>query len=199
MTDGIDRTDRTFCSVFELLVTAYHEGGHAVGALLVSPALPLEYATIVPRDHDNGHVSIEDWTDLLIPDIDDDDCDGPCEHERMYLEAETLMTFLGGLVEGRFRSGDLTTWVPAGFAFDGACIIETGERLCADELGTGPFAAHGYGRAWMQSMCSRAIALTERQPHFWHAVGLVAAALMREKTLSGADVEALVKAAHGRA
>lgn len=180
------------------MTTAYHEAGHAVGALLVSPELPLEYATIVPREHDNGHISIEDWTDSVIPDADDDDCDGPCEHERMYLEAETLMTFLGGLVEGWFRSGDLSAREPMGFAFDRANIIGTGERLCVDELGVGPFADYGYGRSWMQSMCSRAIALTQRHPHIWRAVGLVAGALVREKTLDGYEVEALVRSAKGR-
>src|SRR5665647_3645277 len=40
-----------------------------------------------------------------------------------------------------------------------------------------------------------ALALARRHPHFWRAVGLVAGALMREKTLDGYEVEALVRAA----
>ena len=48
--DGIDTTDRTFCPVFEQLAVAYHEGGHAVGAVLVSPPLVVETVTIVPDD-----------------------------------------------------------------------------------------------------------------------------------------------------
>ena len=87
---------------------------------------------------------------------------------------------------------------PMGFAFDRANIIGTGERLCVDELGVGPFADYGYGRAWMQSMCSRAIALTQRHPHFWRAVGLVAGALVREKTLDGSEVAELLRIAEGR-
>jgi hypothetical protein len=57
----------------------------------------------------------------------------------------------------------------------------------------------GHGQAWVRSpLSSAALALIERTPYFWHAVGLVAGALMRAKTLSGMDVEALVKAARGR-
>jgi hypothetical protein len=41
----------------------------------------------------------------------------------------------------------------------------------------------------------QALALIERTPYFWHAVGLVAGALMREKTLGGFEAEALVKTA----
>jgi len=177
------------------MTTAHHEAGHAVGALLVSPPLPLEYTTIVRRDHDNGHVSVEDWTDLLVPDVDEEEDSAPGEHERMYLEAETIMTSLGGLVEGWFRTGDLGTPVRVGWGADRADIIGIGERLCADYLGLGPFADRGYGHAWMGSMRSAAIALTERHPHFWLAVGLVAGALMHEKTLDGSEVEKLVRSA----
>ena len=37
--------------------------------------------------------------------------------------------------------------------------------------------------------------LVNRHTHFWHAVGLVAGALMREKTIDGSDVTALVRTA----
>lgn len=43
-----------------------------------------------------------------------------------------------------------------------------------------------------------ALALAQSHPHFWHAVGLVAGALMRQKTLDGSDVEALVREAESR-
>ncbi len=41
----------------------------------------------------------------------------------------------------------------------------------------------------------RAISLIERYAYFWQAVGQVAGALMRQKTLTGAKVEALVRIA----
>jgi hypothetical protein len=37
-----------------------------------------------------------------------------------------------------------------------------------------------------------ALRLARRHPHFWRAVGLVAEALMRNKTLDGSEVEKLV-------
>jgi hypothetical protein len=40
-----------------------------------------------------------------------------------------------------------------------------------------------------------AIRLMERTPYCWLAVGLVAGALMRQKTLDGSEVEALVRSA----
>ena len=43
-----------------------------------------------------------------------------------------------------------------------------------------------------------ALALVRRHPHFWRAVGLVVGALMREKTLDGFEVEALVREARRR-
>lgn len=46
-----------------------------------------------------------------------------------------------------------------------------------------------------QMFDDRALALIERTPYFWLAVGLVAGALMRQKTLDGFEVEALVRAA----
>jgi hypothetical protein len=58
------------------------------------------------------------------------------------------------------------------------------------------------GRGWGRITSARdgsAIRLIEHHPFFWRAVGLVAGALMRETTLDGARVEALVREARGRA
>jgi len=192
-----DRVDTTVCSTFELLATGYHEAGHAVGALIVHPALPIESATIVPDDDWRGRVGIGDWTDLIVPDEEDGD-DGVCEHGRQHLEAEAVMTSLGGLVEGWLRTGNIRARVHVGRTADRADIIDSGEVLCDDDVGAGRFAERGTGRAWMESMRSRAVAHAERHPYFWHAVGLVAAALMREKTLSGMDEKALVRTAEAR-
>jgi hypothetical protein len=94
------------------------------------------------------------------------------------------------------RNGSPHEPVVAGWGFDRDCIVWNAYVLVGGDI----WRKTGRGRGWACSAHSSvAIALTQRYPYFWHAVGLVAAALMREKTLSGADVEALVKAANGRA
>ena len=94
---------------------------------------------------------------------------------------------------------DATEEGPAvGWRADRAPIIATGDLLDGDLAGSGPFERNGYGHAWMESMARDAIALTERHPHFWLAVGLVAGALMRQKTLDGFEVAALVRVAQSR-
>jgi hypothetical protein len=192
-----DTTDRTDCPAFELLATAYHEAGHAVAAVLVSPPLPLEEVTIIPRETDRGHASFEDWSDQVVPDGDEDD-DEVGEQERRYLEADAVMTYLGSLAEAWLRTGNLTTPVRVGWSLDCQEVIAMGSLLCEDEAGTGPSGHAGYGRAWMGEMRSRATALSERHNYFWRAVGLVAGALMREKTLDCSEVVALVRAAQGQ-
>ena len=79
MTDGIDRTD---CPAFEELAVAWHEAGHAVGAVLVPPGLAIESVTIVPGAGYLGRYTLEDWSDNVIPDEDVEDSGEICEHER---------------------------------------------------------------------------------------------------------------------
>ena len=114
MSDGIDRTD---CRAFELLAVAYHESGHAVGAVLVNPPLVVETATIVPDGDYLGQVTYEDWRENLVPDVDDDagfgdwsdnfvpdeddeDSSEICEHERVYRRAGDIVSVLGAVAEG---------------------------------------------------------------------------------------------------
>lgn len=194
-----DRTDRTACSAFELLATAYHEAGHAVGAILGSPELVVESASVVPGDDDLGRVTFENWSDLVIPDPGDEDlADEGGEHERTYWKADVIATYLGGLVEVYLRTGDFATPCTVGWGADRAQIIATGDLLDGDLAGSGPFARNAYGHAWMESMAGNAIALTERHDYFWLAVGLVAGALIRQKTLDGSEVMGLVRVARGR-
>ena len=156
----------------------------------------VESATVVPGDGYAGRVTFEDWSDLVIPDPGDEDlADGAGDHERAYWKADVIATYLGGLVEVYLRTGDFATPCAVGWGADRAQIVASGDLLVGDLAGSGPFARNGYGHAWMESMARDGIALTERHPHFWLAVGLVAGALMREKTLDGFEVAALVRIA----
>jgi hypothetical protein len=192
-----DRTDRTDCPVVELLAIAYHEGGHAVGAVLVCPGLVVESATIDPDEDYQGLVTYEPYDDLIVPDSGEEDGadDEICEHERQYLAAHDTVSRLGAICEGMLRTGNLDEPTTAGWDGDRDNIVWNAYMQTDEDI----WRKTGHGQAWVRSpLSSAALALIERTPCFWHAVGLVAGALMREKTLSGADVEALVRAARER-
>jgi len=192
-----DATDRTDCPVIEELAVAYHEAGHAVGALLVSPGLVVESATIVPDEDYQGVVTYEPYDDLIVPDPGDEDGadDEICEHERQYLAAHDTVSRLGAICEGVLRTGHLDEPTTAGWGGDRDNILWNAYMQTDDDI----WRKTGHGQAWLRSPLSfAALALIERTPYFWHAVGLVAGALIREKTLSGTDVEALVRAARER-
>jgi hypothetical protein len=54
----------------------------------------------------------------------------------------------------------------------------------------------GFGQGWFSTARDPgSLELIERHAHFWPAVGLVAGALMQQKTLTGCDVGALVSIA----
>ena len=205
MADEIDRTD---CPAFELLAVAYHESGHAVGAVLVSPGLAVETATIVPDGDYLGQVTYEDWRENLVPDVDDDadfvnwsdnpapddDDEGSgeiCEHERQYLGAVDIVSSLGAVAEGMLRHGRPDKPVMAGAGFDRDDVWANAAAVLEDDI----FCKAGLHHGPRGLRTDAALALIERHPHFWLAVGLVAEALMREKTLDGSEVEALVRAA----
>lgn len=85
MSDTIDRTD---CLAFERLAIAYHDAGHAVGAVVVSPQLPLKSVTIAPHGDFLGLTSYEDWDELVVPDpYEEDSHDDLSEDGRNYERA----------------------------------------------------------------------------------------------------------------
>jgi len=191
MSDGIDRTD---CPAFELLAVAYHESGHAVGAVLVSPGLVVETATIV-RDGDYlGQVTCEDWHENLVPDEDYEDSGEIGEHERQYLGADDIVSSLGAVAEGMLRNGRPDEPAMAGTSFDQDNVWANAAAILEDDI----FRKAGFYHGRLGLDIDAALALIQRHSHFWHAVGLVAGALMREKTLDGFEVEALVREARRR-
>ena len=188
MSDGIDRTD---CPAFELLAVAYHESGHAVGAVLVSPGLVVETATIVPDGDYLGRVTCEDWRENLVPDVDDEDSGEICEHERQYLGADDIVSSLGAVAEGMLRHGRPDKPVTAGTGFDRDNVWANAAAILEDDV----FRKAGFYHGPLGLDIDAALALAQCHSHFWRAVGLVAGALMREKTLDGSEVEALVRSA----
>ena len=222
MTDGIDRTARTLCPVFEELAVAWHEAGHAVGAVLVSPGLFIETVTIVPGDGYLGMYTLEDWRENLVPDVDDDagfgdwredlvpDVDDGAsfgdwsddlvpdedsgeigEHERQYLRALDTVSALGAMAEGMLLHGRPDKPVMAGAGGDQANAHANAEAVLEDDI----FRKAGYYHGPRGLEIDGALTLIRRHPYFWQAVGLVAGALLREKTLDGSEVEALVRGA----
>lgn len=175
------RSDGTDCTAVELLAIAYHEGGHAVGAALVSPSLPIESVTIVPEGDYRGLVSYEDWDDLVVPDAYDDDVAVILpEHARAFERSFLTTSYLGALVEGWIRTGVVEA--TSRYCWEGdrdGIVFHTALLIDTDDL-------EKLGRGWGQVKSARnsdALRLMDRHPFFWRAVGLVAGALMRERTL----------------
>ena len=189
-----DRTDRTDCPAFELLAVAYHEGGHAVGAVLVNPPLVVETATIVPDGDYLGQVTYEDWRENLVPDEDDEDSDEIGEHERQYLDAADTVSSLGAVAEGMLRHGRPDKPVTAGTGFDRDNVWANAAAILEDDV----FRKAGFYHGPLGLDIDAALALIRRHPYFWRAVGLVAGALMRQKTLDGFEVAELLRIAEGR-
>lgn len=187
-----DRTDRTAeCPAFELLAVAWHEAGHAVGAVLVPPGLAIESVTIVPGDGCLGRYTLEDWRDSVIPDEDDEDSGEICEHERQYLRALDIVSALGAMAEGMLLHGRPDKPFMAGAGGDQENSYANTEAVLEDDV----FRKAGFYHGPQGLDIDSALALVRRHPHFWRAVGIVAGALMREKTLDGSEVEGLVRAA----
>ena len=206
-----DRTDRTDCPAFELLAVAYHESGHGVGAVLVNPGLAIETVTIKPDEDYLGRYTFEDWHENLVPDVDDDasfggwsddfvpdedyeDSGEICEHERLYRYAEDIVSSLGAVAEGMLRLGKPDEPIMTGTGFDQENVHANAEAVLEDDI----FRKAGYYHGPRGLDIDAALALVRRHPHFWRAVGLVAGALMCEKTLDGSEVAELLRIAEGR-
>jgi len=179
--------------------------------VLVNPPLVVESATIVPDGDCLGQVTYEDWRENLVPDVDDDASFGDwsddfvpdedyedsgeiCEHERMYRYAEDIVSSLGAVAEGLLRNGRPDKPVTAGTGFDRENVHANAEAVLEDDI----FRKAGYYHGPRGLDIDAALALVRRHPHFWRAVGLVAGALMCEKTLDGSEVAELLRIAEGR-
>jgi len=176
MGDGID------CPAVTTIVIAYHEAGHAVAQLLVSPPLPLTEVTIVPKGDNLGQACFEDYGDLIVPDTDGEDAE-VSEHWRQYLDSEAISSLAGPLAEQRFRGETLGPPLPASAGADQAHVHAIARFLYEDLR---------EADMWQWWMLHRAVRLVEVDADFWAAVVTVAGALLRESSLSESEVAQLV-------
>ena len=145
---------------------------------------------LIPDVDDDA--SFGEWSDVPVPDEDSGEIG---EHERQYRCAEDIVSSLGAVAEGMLRSGRPDKPVMAGAGFDREDVWANAAAILEDDI----FRKAGYYHGPRGLDLDPALALIRRHPHFWRAVGLVAGALMREKTLDGSQVEAIVRSAehHG--
>jgi hypothetical protein len=98
---------------------------------------------------------------------------------------------LGAMAEGMLRHGRADKPVMAGTGFDRDNVWANAAAILEDDV----FRKAGYYHGPRGLEIDSALVLIRRHTHFWRAVGLVAGALIREKTLDGFEVEALVREA----
>jgi len=82
----------------------------------------------------------------------------------------------------------------AGTGFDQDNVWANAAAVLEDDI----FRKAGFYHGRLGLDIDAALALVRRHPHFWPAVGLVAGALMRQKTLDGFEVAELLRIAEGR-
>jgi hypothetical protein len=122
-------------------------------------------------------------TATIVPDEDDDDSGKICEHERQYRRAGDIVSALGAVAEGMLRYGRPDKPVMAGTGFDRDNVFANAAVVLDEDV----FYKAGYYHGPRGLEIAGALTLIRRHPHFWLAVGLVAGALMREKTLDGSE------------
>jgi hypothetical protein len=174
MADGIDRTD---CPVFELLALAYHESGHAIVDHAVWPPNPVVRVTIIPTAEHAGVVELGERREAWRFEVDDDLA------EAFLAEADTIQNLAGHAAVGVF--------------------LGMGEQLPLP-----PVRSPDHDNADFSALCTwdgvDGVRLQPRdylegtrevleRPDVQLAVARLAAALLRHKTLSGAQVEAIVR------
>jgi len=100
----------------------------------------------------------------------------------------------GAVAEGMLRHGRADQPVMAGTCFDEDNVFANAAAVLEGDI----FFKVGYYHGPRGPHIDAALALINRHPYFWRAVGLVAGALVREKTLDGFEVAELLRIAEGR-
>ena len=159
------------CIAMETIAVAYHEAGHAIASYATWPQRAVERATIIPGGGWLGAVwhveSSDDWRGALADE---------CLTDAMLTESETVMLLAGYAAESRFCDG--VAEMP--YEFKGT----------PDARDAASDALYGHSHEYW----GRADDLLE-QPEVWLAIVQMAVALLRLRTLSGEEVEAIVEAA----
>ena len=174
MADGIDRTD---CPVLELLALAYHESGHAIVDHAVWPPNPMVRVTIIPTAEHNGVVELGERSEAWRFGLDDDLA------EAFLAEADTIQNLAGHAAAGVFLRVEEQPPLPAARSTDHDNADFS--ALCTWD---GVDGVRLQPRDYLEGTRE----VLER-PDVQLAVPRLAAALLRHKTLSGAQVEAIVR------
>ncbi len=117
-----------------------------------------------------------------MPDTDGEDAE-VSEHGCQYLEAEAISSLAGPLAERRFLGEELGPPLPTSAGTDQAVISGIAHSLYDDR---------NEARMWLRATLGRAIRVVEDDKRFWLPVTAVAAALLREHTLTSDEVSRLV-------
>lgn len=176
-------------SARSLLITAYHEAGHAVAAATLDIAF--EKVTIIPQGKGAGRITYAD----LEPEIREAWAAGDRLNNaqvRQWVERQAIVTLAGSVAQRHFsprsdwkfgREGD-ATFPGFGKVLDPSSDMSKAVRLI-DDLGfTGKVAA-----AYMSYVEASAEALITE---LWDDVRKVAQRLLEEKTLWADDVHQMI-------
>ena len=174
MADEIDRTD---CPMCELLALAYHEAGHAIVDHAVWPPNPVVRVTIMPTEEHHGVVELGERSEAWRFDIDDDMA------EAFLAEADTIANLAGVAAAGVFLG--MKEQLPLPPSESGDHDNADFSALCTWD---GVDGVQLYPRDYLERTCE----VLER-PDVQLAVPRLAAALLRHDSLSGAQVEAIVR------
>jgi hypothetical protein len=177
MADESDTTARTLCPAFERLVIAYHESGHAIVDHAVWPPNPVVRVTIIPTDEHDGVVELAGRGEAWLFEVDDDLA------EALVAEADTIQHLAGNAAAGVFLGVEEQLPLPP--AWSGDHQNADASALCTWDGADGQSL---HPRDYLE----RTREVLER-PDVQLAVPRLAAALLRHKTVSGAEVEDIVR------
>jgi len=167
------------CPALRLMSAAFHEAGHAAIAYAVWPGIVITSASIIPDDTSLGRVTLDEPDDLLF---------GSDRDERVAAaraaEADAVFCLAGYVAEGLFYGHhELPDFVLG--TQDFGDLVQT-----TAVTGDGDSTRVCHALAYQDSVRD----LLE-DPRVWRAVSLVASSLIRERTLSGEQIRAIVDAA----
>jgi len=183
-----------FCPLDDALFAAYHEAGHAIAAIFVDPPRPLAWVRIESGEDGCGGMTRYECEGSPL-------CYGVfagANHDSRHAESDAVATIAGPLcamwyTTGRFRHDDVLAEdlrsVLDFCLFDRkdwerVVVISALLYLSVDEE----------AERWRDLMLERALDL-HSMPGYSASVATVAGALVRQRTLGGTEVEALVIAA----
>jgi len=174
MTDGIDRTD---CPAFERLVLAYHESAHAIVDHAVWPPNPVVRVTITPSDEHDGVVELGERSEAWRFGLDDDVA------EAFLAEADTIQSLAGNAAAGVFLGVKKQLPLPPVWSTDhenaGLSALCTWDGV--DGVRLQPCDYLGRTRQVLE------------RSDVQLGIARVASALLQQRSLSGAQVEDIVR------